>query len=102
MSRSDAPLLVKSLGVTLAGLFFVLPGCSDSSLPSRSREAPDAGPSGDASKPARRCSGKSGAAGTSTITVVESGAPDGGARGTIVHVPSSYDPTTPTMLVLNF
>lgn len=48
------------------------------------------------------CSDKPGAPGMTTVTVPESGAPDGGLRSAFVHVPSSYDPTKPTMLVLNF
>ncbi|HVW29111.1 MAG TPA: PHB depolymerase family esterase [Polyangiaceae bacterium] len=48
------------------------------------------------------CSGKQGATGATTITVPEPGAPDGGLRTALVHVPASYDPTKPAMLVLNF
>lgn len=48
------------------------------------------------------CSTKKGTAGTSTLTVAEPGAPDGGLRSAIVHVPASYDGTKPAMLVLNF
>ncbi len=48
------------------------------------------------------CNAKTGALGETTVTIPEPGTPDGGLRGAIVHVPASYDPTKPAMLVLNF
>jgi polyhydroxybutyrate depolymerase len=48
------------------------------------------------------CTGKQGPVGETTITVQEAGAPDGGLRSAIVHVPAGYDPAKGTMLVLNF
>ncbi len=75
----------------------VLLGCSSNDS---TKNAP--GVDGGHHPEAMLCSGKAGVAGMTTVTVPESGAPDGGLRTALVHVPSSYDPTKPTMLVLNF
>jgi polyhydroxybutyrate depolymerase len=56
----------------------------------------DAAPS-DAAAPFS-CSGKAGAKGDMTISITSNGT----ARSAILHVPSSYDATAGTMLVLNF
>src|SRR5215831_14786180 len=99
----NASLAAKSLGlVALAALAISASGCDSSSSPSRPSDSGAAGPSGDAAPAPRHCSGKSGSVGESTISVSEPGAPDGGLRSAIVHVPASYDVATPTMLVLNF
>jgi polyhydroxybutyrate depolymerase len=47
---------------------------------------------------ARTCTGKTGPLGDSIVTLQSSG----GLRDAYVHIPSSYDPTNGTMLVLNF
>ena len=58
--------------------------------------------SGVTSTTGSTCSGKQGAPGKTTVTVSEPGAPDGGLRSALLHVPASYDASKPTMLVLNF
>lgn len=75
----------------------VLSGCSeDAASVARNGAGVEAG------SPPAVCDGKHGASGTSTLTLPEPGAPDGGLREAIVHVPASYDGTKPEMLVLNF
>jgi polyhydroxybutyrate depolymerase len=48
--------------------------------------------------PAAHCTGKTGASGDRTLTLTSGGY----ARDSLLHVPPSYDPSTGTMLVLNF
>src|SRR5262249_27069310 len=85
----------------------VLPACSSdskSAAPGASTTGHDAGAEAGPSSghdAGGTCSGKTGVSGENNITVIEADAPDGGARGAIVHVPQSYDASKPTMLVLN-
>ncbi|HEX3594668.1 MAG TPA: PHB depolymerase family esterase [Polyangiaceae bacterium] len=92
MTRSHALVLV---------LLPFSAACSNSAThgPSSDRADARAGTSEDAG-PA--CHGKTGVPRENTTTVMEAGAPDGGLRSALVHVPASYDPAKPTMLVLNF
>ena len=69
-------------------------GCSTDSSKSKGADA--------STSPGPGCGNESGATGTSTISVSEPGAPDGGLRTALVHVPASYDASKATMLVLNF
>ncbi|HEX4341208.1 MAG TPA: PHB depolymerase family esterase [Polyangiaceae bacterium] len=83
------------------GLVPLVAACSNDTLHSLPEVITDAGveASHDA---APSCHGKLGVPGDSVTAVMEPGAPDGGLRSSLVHVPTSYDPATPAMLVLNF
>lgn len=61
--------------------------------------APHGGPGfGDGGMSTGSCTGKTGASGEQTFTLQSGGL----TRDSILHVPSSYDPTKPAMLIVNF
>jgi polyhydroxybutyrate depolymerase len=78
------------------------PAIGADASPVGSDASPNSGGPDASSDAGPLCSGKQATAGDTTITVTEPGAPDGGLRSAILHVPASYDPSKPTMLVLNF
>ena len=74
--------------------------------PPGSNPWPDAGASGgdasvpppEAAPPAFTCTGKAGGKGDSTLSLMSGGL----ARTSLLHVPTTYDPTRGAMLVINF
>jgi polyhydroxybutyrate depolymerase len=74
---------------------FLLAGCNSDGAPGTPDTEGGAPPSGGS------CHDKSGPGGVTTLSITEPGAPDGGVRSALVHVPPNYDATKPTTLVLN-
>jgi polyhydroxybutyrate depolymerase len=58
----------------------------------------DGGAGGDGGAPPAACTGKTGPTGGHVVAIVSGGLP----RTAILHVPPSYDPREPAMLVFNF
>jgi len=86
--------------MSLSLLVHLLAACSSDTSSNANSGNPITGT--DASPPVSACGGNPAPTGSSTITVPEPGAPDGGLREALMHVPASYDGKKPMMLVLNF
>jgi polyhydroxybutyrate depolymerase len=70
----------------------------DASLPPPPAWGDDASPATDAAPSTFACAGKTGTSGDRTLSLTSGG----NARTSLLHVPSSYDPTRGEPLILNF
>src|ERR1019366_620949 len=75
-----------------------LPGAPSGSGSGSSSSGGDASSPPVPTTPPVSCSGKTGARGDTTVSLTSGGY----ARDSLLHVPSSYDPTKGTMLVVNY